>query len=455
MSQTNTEKLWGEVLSEIELLVSRANFVTWFQKTSIKENISGVVFINVPNSFTKEWLRNKYEKFIIKILRNIEPSIRAVEYVICNQPAFDYKMTKKQKILEANKETSQLELKDFYSVKSSLNPRYVFENFVVGSFNELAHAAAMAVVKNPGATYNPLFIYGGVGLGKTHLLQATGNKISENFPELKTKYTTTEKFANELVLSIQNNTTYAFKENYKKYDLLIIDDVQFVAGKNKSQEELFHIFNTLYENGKQIIFSSDRAPKAIPDLEERLRSRFEGGMMADISEPEFEARVAILKTKTKEKNLDISNEAMEHIASVLKTNIREIEGALNMLSAQTKLLGKSLSIQETKDLFNKNILYSKKKITFNKIIKTVADFYEVEEQYLFEKTRKKEFVLPRQIAMFLLREDFNGSYPYIGQKFGGRDHTTVIHAYEKVSNGLKKDQRLKNDIQKIRDFLYV
>lgn len=455
MQQTNTEKLWKDVLGEIELLVSKANFITWFQKTSIKESRNGVVFISVPNSFTKEWLKNKYEKFIIKILRSIEPSIRAVDYVISNQPAPERQQGKKHRAIEVGEGTTQMEMKDFCPAKDCLNPRYVFNNFVVGSFNELAHAAASAVAKSPGSIYNPLFIYGGVGLGKTHLLQATGNKIKDDFPNIKTKYTTTEKFANELVLSIQNNSTYRFKEDYKQYDLLIIDDVQFVAGKNKSQEELFHIFNTLYENGKQIIFSSDRAPKSIPDLEERLRSRFEGGMMADISEPEFEARIAILKTKAKEKSLDLSDEAMDHIASVLKTNIREIEGALNMLSAQTKLLGKNLSLQETKDLFNKNILYSKKKITFGKIIKTVADFYEVEEQYLFEKSRKKEYVLPRQIAMFLLREDFNGSYPYIGQKFGGRDHTTVIHAYEKVSSELKKDQRLKNDVQKIRDYLYA
>jgi len=455
MPQTNTEKLWDEVLNEIELLVSKANFVTWFQKTSIKESRNGIVFINVPNSFTKEWLKNKYEKSIIKILREIDPSIRAIDYVICSQHSTDYGKNSRQKTIKEERVVPQMELKDFYSSKDSLNPRYVFDNFVVGSFNELAHAAAMAVAKSPGIIYNPLFIYGGVGLGKTHLLQATGNKIREDFPNLKTKYTTTEKFTNELVSSIQNNTTFEFKENYKKYDLLIIDDVQFISRKNKSQEELFHVFNTLYENGKQIIFSSDRSPKSIPDIEERLRSRFEGGMMADITEPEFEARIAILKTKTKEKNINIADESMEYIASVLKTNIRELEGALNMLSAQTKLLGKNLTIQETKDLFNKNILYSKKKITFGKIIKTVADFYEIDEQYLFEKSRKKEFVLPRQIAMFLLREDFNGSYPFIGQKFGGRDHTTVIHAYEKISNGLKKDQRLKNDIQKIRDFLYV
>lgn len=455
MSQVNTEKLWSEVLNEIELTVSKANFITWFQKTSIKESRGGIVFINVPNGFTKEWLKNKYEKSIIKILRGIEPSIRAIDYIICSRPSADFEKNNEQRVVEIEKETPQMGFRDFCSPKDSLNPKYIFDNFVVGSFNELAHAAAMAVAKSPGVVYNPLFIYGGVGLGKTHLLQATGNKIKESFPNLKTKYTTTEKFTIELVSSIQNNTTFEFKENYKKYDLLIIDDVQFISGKNKSQEELFHVFNTLYESGKQIIFSSDRSPKAIPDIEERLRSRFEGGMMADISEPEFEARVAILKTKTMEKNLSIADESIEYIASVLKTNIREIEGALNMLSAQTKLLGKNLTTEETKDLLNKNILYSKKKITFGKIIKTVADFYEVEEQNLFEKSRKKEYVLPRQIAMFLLREDFSGSYPFIGQKFGGRDHTTVIHAYEKVSSGIKNDQRLKNDIQKIRELLYA
>jgi len=454
ISECDTNKLWCEALVDIELAVSKANFVTWFQNTNIRDTRNGTVYLSVPNSFAKEWIKNKYDKYIIKALRKIDPSLRNIEYIICNQPVKYEKTPIKYKIPIQTPDIPQLEFKEFYESKDSLNPRYSFDNFIVGSFNELAHAAAVAVTKNLGKTYNPLFIYGGVGLGKTHLLQATGNKIKELIPNVKAKYTTTEKFTNELIQSIQNNKTYDFKENYKKYDLLIIDDIQFLSGKTKTQEEFFHIFNTLYESNKQIIFSSDRPPKAISDIEERLRSRFEGGMMADVSEPELEARIAILKSKAKEKMIDLNEEVFEYIASNIKSNIRELEGSLNLLSAQMKLLGKNLSFEEIKDVFSKNLMQAKKKITFSKIIKIVSEFYETEEKNLFEKSRKKEFVLPRQIAMFLLREDLNGSYPYIGQKFGGRDHTTVIHAYEKISNDLQKNQRLKDEIQKIRESLY-
>ena len=456
MDQLETEKLWKEVLNEIELLVSGANFTTWLQNTSINKLRNGVVFINVPSGFAKEWIKNKYNKYIMKSLRNINPSIRSVEYVICgNTTNYSQKVTLKYKPSEQKEqETPQLELRDLCATQDSLNQRYTLDNFIVGSFNELAHAAIVAVTKNLGVLYNPLFIYGGVGLGKTHLLQAAGNKVKENKKDVTVKYTTTEKFTNELIQSIQNQTVYDFKEKYKKYDLLIVDDIQFLAKKQKTQEEFFHIFNTLYEKNKQIIFSSDRPPKSIPDIEDRLRSRFEGGMMADISEPEYEARVAILKTKASVGDINLSEEIIDYIATVIKNNIRELEGALNVISAQTKLLKKNLSVSETKDLLNKNIAYSRRKITFNKIVKTVSDFYEIEEQHLFEKSRKKEFVVPRQIAMYLLREDFSGSYPYIGQKFGGRDHTTVIHAYDKISTCLKKDQKIKDEIQKIRSCLY-
>jgi chromosomal replication initiator protein len=456
MNQTNEEDIWEKALSEIKSFVSKASFTTWFQNTNIKETRDNVVFLNVPNSFAKEWLRSKYNKSIIGVLRKINPSIRAVEYTICTQPATVYrKKFLKYKIPQQETgDPSQLKFNEFFETKDSLNPCYTFNNFIVGSFNELAHAAAIAVTNNLGLLYNPLFIYGGVGLGKTHLLQAIGNKIKEQNKKLNAKYTTLEKFANGLIQSIQNNKTYEFKETYKKYDLLIIDDVQFLTGKTKTQEELFHIFNTLYEKNKQIIFSSDRSPKSITGLEARLRSRFEGGMMADVSEPEYEARIAILKSKMQTKNIDISEEIVDYIASTIKNNIRELEGALNFISAQTKLLGKSLSLSEIEEMFNKNIVYPKKKITFSKIIKMVASFYEIKEQHIFEKSRKKEYVLPRQIAMYLLREDFNGSYPYIGQKFGGRDHTTVIHAYEKISRDLKVNQQLKDEIQKIRAYLY-
>lgn len=454
MDQLTKEELWKKALGEIEALISRANFTTWFQKTNIQDSKNGVVLLSVPNSFTREWIKSKYSKFIIGALRRIDPSIRDIDYVICSQTTDIYQRTVKYSPNETIKETQQLEIGGLTESKDSLNTRYTFDNFVVGSFNELAHAAAVAVTKNPGTLYNPLFIYGNVGVGKTHLLQAMGNKIKENQPNANIKYTTSEKFANGIIQSLQNNKTYEFKEQYKKYDLLIMDDVQFFAGKTKTREEFFHIFNTLYESNKQIIFSSDRAPRSIPDLEERLRSRFEGGMMADIGAPEYEARVAILTSKAKQKNINLTQEIIDYIASTIKSNIRELEGALNLLSAQTKLLDKTLSVSEIKEIIDKNSAYSRKKVTFNKILKTVADFYEIEENNMFEKSRKKEFVCPRQIAMYLLREDFNASYPYIGQKMGGRDHTTVMHAYFKISQDLKKNQQLKDELQKIRDSMY-
>ncbi|MFH1979151.1 MAG: chromosomal replication initiator protein DnaA [Patescibacteria group bacterium] len=456
MEQKSEEKIWEKTLGEIESFVSKANFTTWFQNTSINKKKDGVIFLNVPNSFTREWIRSKYNKFIIGILRKIDPSIRAIEYVIHSKPTGetgkDFLKYRTQE--QGTDSTPQLKFNEINTPKDSLNPRYTFDNFVVGSFNELAHAAATAVSKEPGSLYNPLFIYGGVGLGKTHLLQAIGNKIKENNPNIKAKYTTSEKFSNDLVQSIQNNKTFDFKNNYKRYDVLIMDDVQFFAGKTKTREEFFHIFNTLHESNKQIVFSSDRPPKSIPDLEARLRSRFEGGMMTDITEPEYESRIAILKTKMSLKNIDLSSEVVDYIASMVKNNIRELEGALNLLSVQTKLLGKSLSVSETKEIFNKNIIYSRKKITFEKIIQIVAEFYNIKEQCLFEKSRRKEYVLPRQVAMYLLREDFNGSYPYIGRKFDGRDHTTVIHAYEKINQDIKRDPQLKNDVDRIRGCLY-
>ncbi|MFC1756804.1 chromosomal replication initiator protein DnaA [Patescibacteria group bacterium] len=456
IEKTDNEKVWEKVLIEIEALVSKANFITWFQNTNISKTENGIVFLSVPNSFTKEWIKNKYNKFIVGSLRKIDPSIRAIEYIICSTPQNNYPASVlKYKVSPQKIENEQqLGFREFSESSDSLNPRYGFDNFIVGSFNELAHAAALAVTKNPGTVYNPLFIYGGVGLGKTHLLQAIGNEIKKRDEKFKIKYTTSEKFANGIIQSIQNNKTYEFKEEYRKYDLLIVDDIQFLSGKTKTQEEFFHIFNSLYENNKQIIFSSDRAPKSIQDLEARLRSRFEGGMMADVSEPELESRIAILNAKMQLKNINLSKEIVDYIASIIKSNIRELEGALNVLAAQTNLLGKNLSNQELKEIFNKNVIYSKKKITFNKIIKTIIDFYEIEEQFIFEKSRKKEYVLPRQVAMYLLREDFNASYPYIGQKLGGRDHTTVIHAYEKISKDIKNDQRIKDDIQKIRTYLY-
>jgi chromosomal replication initiator protein len=457
MNEIDKEQLWKEVLKGIESFVSRASLNTWFQDTSIsKIKDDGIVVLTVPNSFAKEWLENKYHHLIVKSLRDKLSDLKTVEYTISTQqPVLTYRKPVIRKITSlSRKKEEDLQLSfDEFEEETSLNPKYTFDNFVVGAFNELANAASLAVIKNLGTLYNPLFIYGGVGLGKTHLLQATGNKVKSENRKIRIKYTTSDKFSNELIDSIQNNTVQGFKEPYKNCDLLIIDDVQFLSGKQKTQEELFHIFNTLYEKNKQIIFSSDRPPKSIPALEERLRSRFEGGMMADISEPEYEARIAILKTKASLKNIVLTDEVFEYIASTITSNIRELEGALNILSAKIRLLGKIPTFSEIKEIINKNTK-GRQRVTFNKIIKSVASFYEIKEEMLFEKTRKKEHVLPRQIAMYLLREDFNASYPYIGQKLGGRDHSTVIYAYEKISKDLKKKSKIKEEIKKIRENIY-
>lgn len=452
-------KLWKDTLVEIELGVSRASFITWFKNTNIAGEENGVLFVNVPNTFVKEWLSGKYHKFILKAVHNIHPHIKNVEYLISSissplpKNSIAPKDTPIQQAQQAQ-QNEQLGFNEFYIDKeANLNPKYTFESFIVGSFNEVAHAAAVAVTKNPGSVYNPLFIYGGTGLGKTHLLQAIGNKMREQNQNAKVHYMTSEKFATEFVSSVQNKSIYEFKEKYRKFNLLIIDDIQFFSDKLKIQEEFFHIFNTLYERNNQIVFSSDRSPKHIVGLEERLRSRFEGGMMVDVSKPEYESRLAILKTKVEAKGFPLSQEVIEFIAANVENNIRELEGALNSVIGQSKIKGKILSVNEIKEILKKNAK-PQRTVTFSDITKAIAQFYEINEKAMFEKTRKKEIVRPRQVAMFLLREDLNTSYPFIGQKFGQRDHTTVIHAHKKIDNLIKKDEKLNNDINNIRGILY-
>ena len=448
------ENIWGKALAEIELSISRPNFLTWFQNTNIAEKNEDIVVLNVPNTFVKEWLATKYHKIIIKALRALYPAVRNVEYVISTQPSNSLRIPPRSKPAMKTFSEEQLEFEEVsINKEANLNPRYTFDSFIVGSFNELAHAAALAVTKNLGSSYNPLFIYGGTGLGKTHLLQAIGNKIKKENPALKVQYLTSEKFSNEFVVAMQNNAFTSFKEKYRQHDLLIIDDIQFFSGKMKLQEEFFHLFNSLYEANKQIVFSSDKSPKVIPELEDRLRSRFEGGMIADISPPEYEARLAILKAKATQKDAIFADEILDYIAKNIQSNIRELEGTLQLILAHARLLGKIPSLQETKELLQKNIKV-RKKTTIAHLIKTVAEFYNISEKEIFEQTRKKQIVVPRQIAMYLLREDFNTSYPCIGEKFGGKDHTTVIHAYEKISGDIKINDKMKNDIHQIREIIY-
>lgn len=449
----NKDELWQALLAQIQFNISKANFATWFKNTGVFSKKDGEVTISVPNNFSKEWLENKYNKLIFKILHNLDDEIKGVKYAVANPES---KISKPSTVsVDIYNEIPQLEFQEFkINKETSLNPRYTFDNFVVGPFNELPQAAAWAVSQNPGSVYNPMFIYGGVGLGKTHLLQAVGNEVLKKTPQKKVKYISSEKFASGIINSIRNRDVEKFKSTYKDIDVLIIDDIQFLSGKEKTQEEFFHIFNTLYEKNRQIIISSDRPPKAISSLEERLRSRFEGGMIADISLPDFETRVAILKTKSQEKKVNFSDEILEYIASNIQTNIRELEGALNRLIAYQKLNNQApnLSIAET---LLKNIIFSPRKVTNpEKIIQTVATFYNLKEREIIATSRKKEIVKPRQIAMFFLRRELKNSFPFIGRKFGGKDHTTAIHAYNKIIKEIEVNENLAEEISLIKEQIY-
>lgn len=442
--------LWEDALNNIETQISGANFKTWFKDTFINKYDDGVVFIGVPNSFVKEWLNNKFHKTILKTLREINAGIRSVEYTVCKIEKA--KKQENKKIFTKNN-PDELPLADYYINKEdNLNPRYIFESFVIGPFNELAHAASQAIVKQPGIIYNPLFVYGNTGHGKTHLIQAIGNQIKQQYQDKKVYYLTSEKYVTEYVNAVMANKVEAFKEKYRKYDVLIMDDIQFLSKKDKTQEELFHLFNTLYDNNKQIVFSSDKHPNFIPNMEDRLKSRFNQGMIVDIPAPEHESRIAILRSKIDKSEVNIPEDIINHLAQTIEGNIRELEGAVNTIICHTQLKGRDLSFNEIKDLI-KNSSKPKKMVSVNELIKIVSGFYNVEEKSICEKTRRKEIVKPRQITMYLLREDFSISYPTIGEKLGGRDHTTVIHSCEKIKKEIKIDNTLSQQINQIRSML--
>lgn len=456
---TNDE-LWQAALGEIELSISKANFITWFKNTSILAVEKGRAVIGVPNGFAKEWLENKYRNYIIAALRNFEPSIKEIACIIhaAPQPArasANEGARPLNQVQKTGRAGSDYENLSKISRESSLNPRYLFETFIVGENNELAQAACFAVSQSLGKVYNPLFIYGGVGLGKTHLLQSIGNEVLSKNPKIRVKYTTLERFANEMVDSIKNQTINQFKSEHQKIDLLIIDDVQFLQGKEKTQNEFFHIFNSLYQLNKQIVLSSDRPPKAIPTLEERLRSRFEGGMIADIQKPDLETRMAILKAKMAEKEFFLDDDAIRFVAENIKQNIRELEGALNRIIAECQLKEKAPALDFVKKILSDVISSGKRKgIQLRHIIDAVAEFFDINSQDLLNKGRKKELARARQIAMYLMRSELNASYPGIGEFFGGRDHTTALHAYEKINHDVENDYRLKEDIEVIKEKLY-
>lgn len=455
---TNHE-VWQSVLAEFELKVSKANFTTWFRNTGIGQfSQTGEVVICVPNTFTKSWLEKKYHSDIVKLLENItERRIKKVDYKvdnIKNIQEMECSVTPEPTVSTVETPMYSVETKQLLS-QFGLNAKYTFDTFVVGNNNELAHAAAQAVGNRPGEAYNPLFIYGGVGLGKTHLLQAIANRMLADNPQLKILYVSSEKFTSDFVNAVKEGKAKDFKERYRGVDLLLIDDIQFISGKEQTQEEFFHTFNELHQNGKQIVLTSDRPPKAIPALEDRLRSRFEWGMIADVAPADLETRVAILQRKCQEKNFGITEDLLHLVATTVQSNIRELEGALNKIIAFHQLKNTTPTKETVKSILSSfESQNMRKSVTPRELLDTVARYFDVPIDDLLGKSREKRISFPRQIVMFLMRQELKLSYPAIGGELGGRDHTTAMHAHTKISNDLENDLKLKQDLELIKQRLY-
>lgn len=441
---TTTKELWENALVELELTISKPNFNTWFKDTHIVRVEDGSVYLGVPSQFARDWLSTKFHKDIVRSLRMLSDSVRNVEYVISRGAK---RASEEPRVVPPPPQ--ELALEPVHQ-KTSLNPRFTFSSLVVGPFNELAHAAAQAVVRKPGIAYNPLFIYGPTGLGKTHLIQAIGNHFRVQAPDRKVYYVTSERFSMDYVSALQAGKVQSFKEKYRQYDLLIMDDVQFLAGRDKIKEEFFHLFNFLHDNNKQLVFSSDQHPNVIQNLEDRLKSRFNAGMIVSVTPPDHQSRLAIIRTKATAHNFILPDDVLEYLATTIEGNVRELEGALNTLMIQFEMRGEPLTINDVKTLLRGSAGAAKKAVSVQEVVKTIANFYGVEEGSIYEKTRRKEVVRPRQVIMFLLREDFRISFPTIGDKLGGRDHTTVIHSCEKIKNDLRQDSVLSNELHQIR-----
>ncbi len=443
------EKLWQTTLGEMEIQLSKASFATWLKNSRLIDKKDGVFYVAVANNFAKEWVENKYQKNIIGIIRNFDDSIKKIEFVVNNQ---EIKDSQNQNIKETAKiEAASLDLKT--DPTTGLNQKYVLSSYVVGPSNELAYAAASAIVNEIGK-YNPFFIYGGVGIGKTHLIQGIGNEILIKYKKkIRPYYVSSEKFTSDVVWGIRNKRMEDIKKRYRDVDVLIIDDIQFIGGKEKTEEEFFHTFNTLYENNKQIIISSDRPPQAIPTLEERLRSRFEGGLIADVTYPEYETRVAIIKNKLSEAGQELSDPVIDIIAKRLKKNIRELEGIIKKILFTRETQHIEITPEIVEDIIEKATKSGSRKVTDTQIIKAVTEYFNISTEDLMGHNRRKEIVEPRQIIMYLLRDILELSYPYIGEKMG-KDHTTAIHSYEKINQEVNRNQSLNQKILMIKDLIY-
>jgi len=445
-------QLWQSTLGEMEVQLSRANFATWLKNSRLVDKKDGVFYIALPNNFAKEWVENKYQKCLLGIVRNFDNSAKKLEFVVVGNNMDDG--LRKTLTPSVSKLENTIDLDFKIDPETNLNPKYTLGSFVVGPSNELAFAAASAIVQEIGTKYNPFFVYGGVGLGKTHLIQAIGNEIKlKHQNKVRPRYVPSEKFLSDVVWGIRNKRMEDMKKKYRDVDVLIIDDIHFIGGKEKTEEEFFHTFNALYENNKQIIISSDRPPQSIPTLEERLRSRFEGGLIADISYPEYETRVAIIKSKLQEANQQLSDAVIDMIAKKVKKNIRELEGVLKKLLFYVDKKQTEMTEKVAAEIIEKSTRAVSKHINDAQILKCVSEFFGVSIEDLISRNRRKEVVEPRQIAMYLLRDISELSYPYIGEKMG-RDHTTAIHSFEKINQEINRNPALNQKILTIKDLIY-
>jgi chromosomal replication initiator protein len=449
--------IWKKTLEEVKPDLTPAGFNSWLKNTKVDSYEDHVLKILVQNSFAIDWIKSKCYTKILNNLRNKSCDIKNVEFIISPTVVKKDKDTKnttdKVEDRKIGDKKNELPIKDNYiDLNDNLNPKYIFDSFVVGSFNELAYASAQAIIKKPGF-YNPLFFYGSTGVGKTHLMQAVGNYYKNNL-EKKVFYVTSERFTNDYISSLRNNKTNLFKEKYKKYDLLIMDDIQFLSNKEMTQEELFHLFNFLYDNQRQIIFSSDQHPNYLQNLESRLKSRFSQGMIIDIPRIDTESKIAIINSKLENSGTKLDNQTIVYLAEGLEGSIREIEGIINNISIQSQLKDRALTLDEVKAL-TKNIVKTSSNTSLKDILKAVSSFYKIDEKSILEKNRKQEVVKPRQVLMYILREYFDYSLSNIGQKLGGRDHTTVIHACDKVKQDLSSNQELFEEINQIKSMLRI
>ena len=443
MFKSQLSNIWNSVLEDIKNKVSNPSFNTWFESTELIAYYDDYFIINTPNNFVKEWLENNYLELINSSLEALLESKVKLKLVVSQNNFEDLSQDQEKPAPRENP-----------YFKNQLNPKYTFETFVIGNSNRFAHAACLAVAESVGKAYNPLFIYGGVGLGKTHLMHAIGHYVMNNNPNVNVMYVSSERFTNELIDGIRDDKTANFRNKYRSIDVLLIDDIQFLAKKERTQEEFFHTFNALHEANKQIIISSDRTPKEINALEERLRTRFEWGLITDIQAPDLETRIAILRKKAQLENINVENEVITYIADRIKSNIRELEGALTRVVAYATLNNKQVDLDITKtalkELLSDN---NEKPITSELIQQVVANYYTIKVDDLKAKKRSRSFSFPRQIAMFLCREMTDLSLPKIGEVFGGRDHSTVLHAYDKIKIEMKNDSSFKETISKIQEMI--